>query len=92
MSKSIADATAFAFDAILKGNGLPPERAQVRTERKAQSTEYEIVGELQAVFAAIETLLIEWPSQGYSTTVRLIAMKDFGPQYRALVTRSNSAE
>ena len=92
MSKSLADATNFAFEQILKGKGLPPERAAVTSERKAQSTEYEIVGELQAVFAAIETLLIEWPSQGYSTTVRLIAMKDNGPQYRALVTRSNSCD
>lgn len=92
MSKTLADATNFAFEQILKGKGLPPERAQVKTERKASSTEYEITGDLQAVFAAIETLMIEYPPQGYGTTVRLIAMKESGPAYRALVTRGNSCE
>ena len=71
-------------------SGSLPKRAHVQTVRNAQSTEYVITGALNDVFAAIETLLYEYGPQGYGTRCNGIAMKDFGPEYVARMSRANS--
>ncbi len=91
--KTEADMVNWAFNEILKTEPrMDAPRAVVTQSRTGSTTQYEIQGDLQAVFAEIETILYEHPAAGYGTTVRLIALKDFGPMYRALVTRANSCD
>ena len=56
MSKTLADATNFAFEQILKGADLPRPRADVKWERTQTTTEYIITGDLQSVFAPFDAM------------------------------------
>lgn len=62
----------------------------VKTSSNYTATTYRIRGQLRDVFKEIGQIFREYPPEGYSTYVQKIWL--IGPDYEALMWRSNSCD
>lgn len=69
-----------------------PDYASVMERRGVSSTEYHIIGPLQAVFRTIEQLFKRYHPMGYGTYVHSISLSDNGRDFTARVSHSNSCD